>query len=97
MAKARRRPISRRTVFTVGRWECLYCCHPITMETGQVDHIHPVSRGGSDAAENLAAACTSCNLSKGAKPLDRWNPRLAEDWRAEQVALVRAYQSAVSA
>ncbi len=30
----------------------------------QVEHIHPRAHGGSDALDNLALACESCNLYK---------------------------------
>lgn len=32
-----------------------------------VDHVQPVSLGGTDDLENLQALCIACNLSKGAK------------------------------
>ena len=35
-------------------------------KTWQVDHIFPVSRGGTDDLKNLAVACKRCNKSKGA-------------------------------
>jgi hypothetical protein len=42
---------------------CAYCG---TAEgTMEVDHIIPVSRGGTDALSNLVLACASCNAQKG--------------------------------
>lgn len=35
--------------------------------TFHIDHILPVSEGGTTIAENLALACVSCSLRKGAK------------------------------
>lgn len=31
-----------------------------------IDHIRPKQHGGNDSLENLAVACQSCNLKKGA-------------------------------
>jgi len=31
-----------------------------------------VSKGGTSYISNIAAACPSCNRSKGAKDLDEW-------------------------
>jgi hypothetical protein len=48
---------------------CVYCGSSRKLH---VDHIVPVSRGGSNAFENLATSCGPCNQSKGAKLLDEW-------------------------
>jgi hypothetical protein len=50
---------------------CVYCGE-VSGEM-HIDHIVPVSRGGSDDPDNLCVACRSCNLSKGAKLLEEWN------------------------
>ena len=45
-------------------------------KTWQVDHIFPVSQGGTDDLNNLAVACNPCNNSKGlaqASPM-LWTP-----------------------
>lgn len=50
----------RRKVLSVGR--CEYCK---TKENLTVDHIKPVSKGGSDNIENLQCLCWLCNRKKG--------------------------------
>ena len=42
---------------------CVYCGSPAT----SVDHIIPRSKGGTDYPDNLVAACSRCNYSKGDK------------------------------
>lgn len=49
---------------------CAYCGD--TEGPFHVDHIFPVSRGGTDDPENLTCACASCNLSKSDKTLQEW-------------------------
>ena len=48
---------------------CEYC---LLAQAGQeatfhIDHIRPLSEGGETNADNLALACVSCSLRKGAK------------------------------
>ena len=33
----------------------------------EIDHIHPLSKGGITAEDNLQTLCWRCNRSKGAK------------------------------
>ncbi len=44
---------------------CCYCGAPAE----HIDHIEPKAAGGSNAWDNLTAACASCNKSKRATPL----------------------------
>jgi hypothetical protein len=48
------------------RHRCEYCHAPEKVFNFhfEIDHILPVSLGGKDIDENLALACTSCNLFK---------------------------------
>ena len=39
-------------------------CHYCQGEATEVDHVVPVSRGGSHHLTNLVAACTACNARK---------------------------------
>lgn len=50
---------------------CLYC--GITLfDRYHVDHMIPLVQGGSNAPENLAIACSLCNLSKHGKTISQW-------------------------
>jgi len=42
------------------------------MRDYHVDHVIPISRGGSDNPENLQLLCPPCNLSKGSKTMHEW-------------------------
>ena len=44
-----------------------YTCYMCGGEAGEIDHILPRSRNGSDEPENLAAACRRCNNAKSGK------------------------------
>lgn len=46
---------------------CIYCGHPLTLETMEVDHIVPSSQGGSNGFENKVCACPRCNAEKADK------------------------------
>lgn len=52
---------------------CVYCGS--TDGPFHFDHVMPFSRGGDHSVENLAIACASCNMSKGAYTLDEWRPQ----------------------
>lgn len=71
-AGTERSALPRRKVFERDGWKCTYCGDPISMESGEVDHVVPFSRGGSDEMHNLAAACRPCNRDKGAKTPAEW-------------------------
>jgi len=44
---------------------CHICRKRVRRGDIQIDHIIPLSRGGGHALDNLAVACSRCNLSKG--------------------------------
>lgn len=47
---------------------CVYCGHPLTPETMEIDHIVPRSKGGTGDFQNKVCACGSCNAAKA----DSW-------------------------
>lgn len=66
------------------RWKeqdgrCEYCgiCLEKTKDgknprQAQVDHVHPISRGGSHTIDNIVWSCRKCNTSKSNKLLSEW-------------------------
>ena len=50
----------RLSVMLRDRRTCVYCGAPAT----EIDHVIPVSRGGTHALSNLVASCTPCNQGK---------------------------------
>jgi 5-methylcytosine-specific restriction endonuclease McrA len=51
---------------------CAYCSTPLTSENTHIDHIHPLSKGGSHSIDNVVLSCKDCNLKKNAKTLEQW-------------------------
>ena len=49
---------------------CIYCGKQITK--GHLDHVIPISKGGTNAKENLVWVCARCNLSKGDRDLEEF-------------------------
>lgn len=58
---------SRRTRFLILKrdgFACRYCGRKAPEAELRVDHIVPVAEGGTDAPDNLGAACAECNGGK---------------------------------
>ncbi len=53
---------------------CYWCSEPVN-QLYHVDHMIPVSRGGSNSHENIVIACPSCNQRKSKLlPYVEWQP-----------------------
>lgn len=61
---------TRKIVFERDNYTCVYC--GATDKPLHCDHIHPVSKGGTNDVNNLATSCQFCNTSKGSKTIDEW-------------------------
>ena len=48
-----------------------------------MDHLTPLSRGGSHTLENLVPACGRCNMQKGSRTYDEWLVFVNEQRRAK--------------
>ena len=92
--------ISKRTRFEVLRRDshkCHYCGAGAPEATLQIDHVIPVSLGGSDKPSNLVAACHECNSGKSsirpdAELVDEVDVK-AEQWAAAREVAARRIQA----
>jgi 5-methylcytosine-specific restriction endonuclease McrA len=50
---------------------CRYCRTPVEKKF-EVDHMLPISKGGSHDEANLCIACVHCNRSKGSKTAEQF-------------------------
>lgn len=69
--KTKRKNISslkKLRVFQKSGFVCSYC--GISTKQLTIDHIKPLAEGGSNDFENLTAACSKCNKSKGSNALN---------------------------
>lgn len=72
MAKSKRIALSKKTRFEVFKrdsFKCQYCGRSAPEVVLHVDHIHPVSKDGTNDVFNLITACSDCNHGKGATRL----------------------------
>ena len=56
-------------------WRCHWCGRGFRRTPARrctIDHLVPVSVGGSWALSNLVLACRACNETRGDMPVDAW-------------------------
>jgi len=58
------------------RVTCYWCTKTFRGKDCHTDHIVPLEKGGAHAIENVCISCAPCNLSKQAKPLEKWNAQI---------------------
>jgi len=66
---------TRFEIFARDSFTCQYCGQRPPGIVLEVDHIHPVSKGGGDEVINLVTSCYDCNRGKRAKVISEVAPR----------------------
>lgn len=59
--------VDLRVVYRHWKGICGICLNSVSLEEFTIDHIVPLSKGGSHVFENMQPAHLSCNSRKGAK------------------------------
>lgn len=65
LSKKLRFDVFKRDIFT-----CQYCGSVPPKVVLEVDHVHPVSKGGDNDIDNLITSCFDCNRGKAANSLE---------------------------
>lgn len=60
-------PISRRLVWEQDEGICHICLESVEFEDMHLDHVVPLSKGGTHTYDNVASSHEMCNLKKAAK------------------------------
>lgn len=53
-------------------WKCAYCGREVYPQTVTMDHVIPLSRGGTNYISNITPACWTCNNAKRARTPEEW-------------------------
>lgn len=60
---------NRLKIFERDSYKCHYCEKQLTRFSATLDHIQPVSKGGSNSFDNLVTSCLHCNSERGNSPV----------------------------
>lgn len=87
-----RKPISnsvRFDVLTRFNFKCAYCGIGSNESVLEIDHLKPVSRGGTNDFLNLVACCRECNRGKYNKVLDWVNTFTIDSINKDEIVYIR--------
>ena len=83
-----RKPISQKTRFEVFKrdnFTCQYCGASAPDVILEIDHIKPVSKGGTNSILNLVTSCRNCNRGKTNKVLSDNSAVKLQQHRMEEI------------
>lgn len=69
----------RIDLFDGDDWTCQACGHEGEYDELEMDHIVPLSRGGSNDEDNLQTLCVGCNREKGDLTMEEFMSDYSED------------------
>ncbi len=94
MAKSKRQSIGNSLRFKVlSRYQftCIYCGGTPPSVLLEIDHIIPVSKGGTNDIENLTCSCFECNRGKRDKLIDKSQIQILDDLQQKKLNQFKEY------
>jgi 5-methylcytosine-specific restriction endonuclease McrA len=82
IAGAKIDPVGRRDIIERFGTVCYLCGNNVEPDDIHIDHVHPLSKGGSHTIDNLRVACSRCNTRKGSLMLSDYLATLPADQRS---------------
>jgi 5-methylcytosine-specific restriction endonuclease McrA len=79
---AERKSISKKIRFEIFKrdgFKCAYCGKTPPEATLEIDHVEPISKGGTDEMVNLITSCFECNRGKSNIKLNMITPQIQEN------------------
>ncbi|HKQ60895.1 MAG TPA: HNH endonuclease [Candidatus Polarisedimenticolaceae bacterium] len=67
---------TRRNIFYRDKSRCQYCGRVFPQRELNLDHVVPLSKGGSSTWDNVVCACIRCNTRKGSRTPEEASMRL---------------------
>ena len=58
----------RESLYKITQYKCIYCGMP----SESLDHLHPISKGGTSSTSNCVPCCLSCNGKKSDSEVLSW-------------------------
>ena len=71
----------KKTVYAKNNGKCAICGAPVKFIKMTVDHIKPLSQGGTNEFSNLQLACNSCNRLKNNFMEDEFYSKITKIFR----------------
>jgi 5-methylcytosine-specific restriction endonuclease McrA len=65
--KRRRETVYNMTHKSLGKVPCFVCGKPVAKDAATLEHITPISKGGTDDMSNLAISHAYCNHKRGSE------------------------------
>lgn len=66
----------RNSIFEKYGGRCAYCGEVLDHNDFTIDHIYPLTKGGSNKGKNLVACCFACNRAKSDSELEQFRDLL---------------------
>jgi len=51
---------------------CVFCSTLLSFNDATIEHVIPLSKGGTHNHENLTISCFDCNNERGTVPFEEW-------------------------